>query len=100
MKGIYFAIALAMLVFSACSEDDEKSSGSGNCLLKMNGANFECIEGDDVYGSKQVCDGMKGEWVNSCPPGGVKCEAVGSGDIPFVATFYTEPNPCSEDFND
>jgi len=97
MKNIHLLIALAIFAFSACSNDNEEPSklNLAGCLLKMNGANFECIEEDAYYGSKQVCDGMKGEWVNSCPPGGTKCEAIGSDGIKFVATFYTEYNLCS-----
>ncbi|GBU23447.1 hypothetical protein R83H12_00058 [Fibrobacteria bacterium R8-3-H12] len=99
MKKTYFAAVFAALAFFACSNDKDgdtlsSSSNPGGCLLKNQGVNFECVEEDNGYGSKQVCDGLRGEWVNSCPPGGVKCERENDG-IKFVANFYdVEHNPC------
>jgi len=102
MKNIHLLTALAIFTFSACSNDEEDpgKSGPGGCMIKSNGANFECVEEDAYWGSKQVCDGMKQEWVNSCPPGIVKCELESEG-IKFVATFYNEEyisqsNPCKQ----
>jgi len=119
MKNIYFAAVLAILAFSACSNDPEdknpssssnldKSSNSnsdnssssggssspGGCLFKVQGADFQCIEENQVYG-EQSCVIFGGEWVNSCPPGGVTCE-IESGGIPSTSHFYdTEHNLCS-----
>jgi len=103
MKSIYFAITIAMLVFSACSDDKEESkpgssssssSGMGGCLIKSSGINIQCIEEGGIYGTKEVCSHM-GEWVDSCPPG-TKCEVESSDGIKFIATFYdVVPSSCN-----
>jgi hypothetical protein len=89
------SISSSSLEATAPSNSSSSSDGSpGGCLLKIEGVDFECIEEDNIYGSKQVCAGFHGEWVSSCPSGGVKCELESSG-IKFVATFYAEEdNPC------
>jgi hypothetical protein len=94
-KERLFVATLAAIAFSACS-DDKGNSDPGGCLLKNEGVNFECIEEDANYGSKQTCASLHGEWVSSCPSGGIKCELESSG-IKFVATFYDEEyNFCSQ----
>jgi hypothetical protein len=90
------SISSSSLEATAPSNSSSSSDGSpGGCLLKMQGVNFECVEEDKVYGSKQTCASLNGEWVNSCPSGVGKCE-LESGGVKFVATFYDEEyNPCS-----
>jgi hypothetical protein len=93
-KEHLFAAAFAALTFSACS-DDNNSSSTGGCLLKIEGANQTCIEENQYY-TKQSCI-TPYEWVSNCPSGGSKCEQD-AGGYKTVTHYYTEYSPCDGSF--